>query len=153
MFLHLPLGYPLGYYFYSPQSSTSSTVIKSKMAATTIRTRTRFRPLNTPALQASGFTRCFTSINVSHDFHMNFTWHSHRLGISRDGYYSSKLVGVLLVSISFSCTRENDLVVHIPRIQKNNCFRWRHFSLLAVVWTVNGDWMKMLQSNSFGNSR
>ena len=31
-----------GYYFYSPQSST---VIKSKMAATTIlRTRTRFRP-------------------------------------------------------------------------------------------------------------
>ena len=32
-----------GYYFYSPQSST---VIKSKMAATTtLRTRTRFRPL------------------------------------------------------------------------------------------------------------
>ena len=34
--------YPKGYYFYSPQSST---VIKSKMVATTIRTRTRFRPL------------------------------------------------------------------------------------------------------------
>ena len=34
--------YRKGYYFYSPQSST---VIKSKMAATTIlRTRTRFRP-------------------------------------------------------------------------------------------------------------
>ena len=34
--------YPKGYYFYSPQSST---VIKSKMGATTIlRTRTRFRP-------------------------------------------------------------------------------------------------------------
>ena len=37
-----PRTYRKGYYFYSPQSST---VIKSKMAATTIsRTRTRFRP-------------------------------------------------------------------------------------------------------------
>ena len=36
-----PRTHPKGYYFYSPQSST---VIKSKMAATTIRTRTRFRP-------------------------------------------------------------------------------------------------------------
>ena len=36
-----PRTYPQGYYFYSPQSST---VIKSKMAATTVRTRTRFRP-------------------------------------------------------------------------------------------------------------
>ena len=37
-----PSSYRKGYYFYSPQSST---VIKSKMAATTIlRTRTRFRP-------------------------------------------------------------------------------------------------------------
>ena len=36
-----PSTYPQGYYFYSPQSFT---VIKSKMAATTIRTRTRFRP-------------------------------------------------------------------------------------------------------------
>ena len=37
-----PRTYHKGYYFYSPQSST---VIKSKMAATTIlRTRTRFRP-------------------------------------------------------------------------------------------------------------
>ena len=36
------LDYRKGYYFYSPQFST---VIKSKMAATTIlRTRTRFRP-------------------------------------------------------------------------------------------------------------
>ena len=44
--------YNKGYYFYSPQSST---VIKSKMAATTIlRTRTKFRPpKNTPALQAT----------------------------------------------------------------------------------------------------
>ena len=33
--------YPKGQYFHSPQSST---VIKSKMVATTIRTRTRFRP-------------------------------------------------------------------------------------------------------------
>ena len=40
-FFH-PRTYRKGYYFYSPQSST---VIKSKMAATTIlRTRTRFRP-------------------------------------------------------------------------------------------------------------
>ena len=40
-FFH-PCTYRKGYYFYSPQSST---VIKSKMAATTIlRTRTRFRP-------------------------------------------------------------------------------------------------------------
>ena len=39
------------YYFYSPQSST---VIKSKMAATTIlRTRTRFPTQNTPVLQAN----------------------------------------------------------------------------------------------------
>ena len=38
----LPSSYRKGYYFYSPQSST---VIKSKMATTTIlRTRTRFRP-------------------------------------------------------------------------------------------------------------
>ena len=37
-----PRTYRKGYYFYSPQSST---VIKSKMAATTIsRTRTSFRP-------------------------------------------------------------------------------------------------------------
>ena len=37
-----PRIYRKGYYFYSPQSST---VIKSKMVATTIlRTRTRFRP-------------------------------------------------------------------------------------------------------------
>ena len=37
-----PRTYRKGYYFYSPQSST---VIKSKMAASTIlRTRTRFRP-------------------------------------------------------------------------------------------------------------
>ena len=37
-----PRTYRKGYYFYSPQSST---VIKSKMAATTIlRTQTRFRP-------------------------------------------------------------------------------------------------------------
>ena len=36
-----PRAYPKGYYFCSPQSST---VIKSKMAATTIRTRTMFRP-------------------------------------------------------------------------------------------------------------
>ena len=37
-----PSSYRKGYYFYSPQSST---VIKSKMAATSIlRTRTRFRP-------------------------------------------------------------------------------------------------------------
>ena len=37
-----PRTYRKGYYFYSPQSST---VIKSKMATTTIlRTRTRFRP-------------------------------------------------------------------------------------------------------------
>ena len=37
-----PRAYRKGYYFYSPQSST---VIKSKMAATTtLRTRTRFRP-------------------------------------------------------------------------------------------------------------
>ena len=37
-----PRTYRKGYYFYSPQSST---VIKSKMTATTIlRTRTRFRP-------------------------------------------------------------------------------------------------------------
>ena len=37
-----PRTYRKGYYFYSPQSST---VIKSKMAATTTwRTRTRFRP-------------------------------------------------------------------------------------------------------------
>ena len=37
-----PRTYRKGYYFYSPQSST---VIKSKMVATTIlRTRTRFRP-------------------------------------------------------------------------------------------------------------
>ena len=37
-----PRTYRKGYHFYSPQSST---VIKSKMAATTIsRTRTRFRP-------------------------------------------------------------------------------------------------------------
>ena len=37
-----PRTYRKGYYFYSPQSST---VIKSKIAATTIlRTRTRFRP-------------------------------------------------------------------------------------------------------------
>ena len=37
-----PRTYRKGYYFYSPQSST---VIKSKMAATTIlRTRTRFHP-------------------------------------------------------------------------------------------------------------
>ena len=37
-----PSSYRKGYYFYSPQSST---VINSKMAATTIlRTRTRFRP-------------------------------------------------------------------------------------------------------------
>jgi len=36
-----PWTYPKGYYFYSPQSSTD---IKSKMAATTMRTRTRFRP-------------------------------------------------------------------------------------------------------------
>ena len=36
-----PCTYPKGYYFYSPQSST---VIKSKMAATTMRTQTRFRP-------------------------------------------------------------------------------------------------------------
>ena len=36
-----PRTYCKGYYFYSPQSST---IIKSKMAATTIlRTRTRFR--------------------------------------------------------------------------------------------------------------
>ena len=42
--------YPWGYYFYSPQSST---VIKSKMAATTIRTQTTVSPTqNTPALQA-----------------------------------------------------------------------------------------------------
>ena len=47
-----PRTYRKGYYFYSPQSAT---VIKSKMATTTIlRTRTRFRPLtNTPALQAT----------------------------------------------------------------------------------------------------
>ena len=47
-----------GYYFYSPESST---VIKSKMAATTIlRTRARFRPgKNTPALQASCLTALF----------------------------------------------------------------------------------------------
>ena len=39
-----PRTYRKGYYFYSPQTST---VIKSKMAATTIlRTRTRFRPPN-----------------------------------------------------------------------------------------------------------
>ena len=46
-----PRTYRKGYYFYAPQFST---VIKSKMAATTIfRTRTRFRPpKNTPALQA-----------------------------------------------------------------------------------------------------
>ena len=37
-----PRTYRKGYYYYSPQSST---VIKSKMAATTtLRTRTRFRP-------------------------------------------------------------------------------------------------------------
>ena len=36
-----PHTYPKGYYFYSPQSST---VKKSKMAATTIQTRTKFRP-------------------------------------------------------------------------------------------------------------
>ena len=36
-----PRTYRKGYYFYSPQSST---VIKSKMAATTIRARTMFRP-------------------------------------------------------------------------------------------------------------
>ena len=36
-----PHTYPKGYYFNTPQSST---VIKSKMAATTIRTRTKFRP-------------------------------------------------------------------------------------------------------------
>ena len=36
-----PRTYPYGDYFYSPQSST---VIKSKMAVTTMRTRTRFHP-------------------------------------------------------------------------------------------------------------
>ena len=38
--LFRPRTYPKGYYFYSPQSSS---VIKSKMAATTIRTWTSFR--------------------------------------------------------------------------------------------------------------
>ena len=42
------LDYRKGYYFYSPQSST---VIKSKMATTTIlRTQTRFRPPKIPLL-------------------------------------------------------------------------------------------------------
>ena len=47
-----PRTYRKGYYFYSPQSST---VIKSKMVATTIlRTRTKVSPTqNTPVLQAS----------------------------------------------------------------------------------------------------
>ena len=46
-----PRTYPKGYYSYSPQSST---VIKSKMAATTITNTNKVSPTqNTPALQAS----------------------------------------------------------------------------------------------------
>ena len=41
LFFFRPRTYPKGYYFYPPQSSS---VTKSKMAATTIRTQTRFRP-------------------------------------------------------------------------------------------------------------
>ena len=53
--------YRTGYYFDSPQSST---VIKSKMVATTIlRTRTRFcPPKKTPARQATLYAKYITEI-------------------------------------------------------------------------------------------
>ena len=54
----LPCTYPKGYYFYSPQSST---VIKSKMAATTIlRTWTGFHP---PKIRLH-CRLCFSQTNV-----------------------------------------------------------------------------------------
>ena len=55
--------YPKGQYFHSPQSST---VIKSNMVATTIRTRTRFRP---PKIRCTaGYIQCylFSHLIVSH---------------------------------------------------------------------------------------
>ena len=66
-----------GYYFYSPQSST---VIKSKMAATTIlRTRTRFRPtkIRLHCRLPSSFLRRPILMKVTVPFSIGFTANSY----------------------------------------------------------------------------
>ena len=60
-----PRTYRKGYYFYSPQSST---VIKSKMVATTIlRTRSRFRP---PKIRL----HCFLRLSLCAAYVFRVTW-------------------------------------------------------------------------------
>ena len=80
----LKLSYRKGYYFYSPQSST---VIKSKMAATTIsRTRTRYRPpkirlhcrlvdyLLLKQNNHSFVVACWGTVRQSRDYSSSWSW-------------------------------------------------------------------------------